>query len=112
MQRHEVDVLNAVVRTPQREQYMQFPPPYLTIPSVIIVRKNVNRNLTMEMLEGLHVVMVTGYGYVDLIRNKFPAIDLELVPDLKAALRKVSFGMADAFVGDIATASFYRNNFV
>jgi len=85
---------------------MQFPPPYLTIPSVIVVRKNVNRNLTLEMLKGMHVVMVSGYGYVDLIRNKFPNVEIELVPDLTAALRKVSFGMADAFVGDLATASF------
>jgi two-component system cell cycle sensor histidine kinase/response regulator CckA len=106
MQRQEVDVLNAVVRTPQREQYMHFPPPYLQIPSVIIVRKNVNKNLTLGMLEGLHVVMVSGYGYVDLIKNKFPKVDIELVPNLKAALRKVSIGMADAFVGDLATASF------
>ncbi|MBF0302491.1 MAG: transporter substrate-binding domain-containing protein, partial [Desulfamplus sp.] len=103
----EVDVLGNAVKTPQREEYLLFPTPYLKIPSVIIVRNKVTANLTFEMLKGMNVVMVSGYGYVDLIRNKYPEINIELLPDLKSALRKVSFGMADAFVGDLATASFY-----
>ncbi len=106
-QNRQIDMLNAVVRTPQREEYLVFPRPYLTIPSVIIVRNTVDRELTLSMLQGMRVVMVSGYGYVDLIRNKYPAIEIELAPDLKTALRKVSFGMVDAFIGDLATASFY-----
>ncbi len=105
--RREVDILNTVVRSPQREEYLVFPEPYLKIPSVIIVRKTVTQELTLEMLKGMHIVMVSGYGYVDLIRNKYPDIQIDLVTDLKAALRKVSFSIADAFVGDLATASFY-----
>ncbi len=107
MQRREVDVLNAVVRSPQREAYMLFPPPYLEIPSVIIVRNRVERDLSLEMLAGMSVVMVSGYGYIDLIHNAYPTLTIELAPDLKTALRKVSFGMVDAFVGDLATASYY-----
>ncbi len=107
VKRREVDVLNAVVKTPQREKYLHFLSPYLEIPSVIIVRQNVSIELTLDMLKGLHVVMVSGYGYVDLIRNKYPEMQIELVSDLDAALRKVSFGMANAFVGDLATARFY-----
>jgi two-component system sensor histidine kinase EvgS len=105
IKRREVDVLNAVVKTPQRERYLTFPLPYLIIPSVIIVRKTVDRELSLDMLNGMRVVMVSGYGYVDLMHNKYPQIEIELVSDLKTALRKVSFGMADAFVGDLATAS-------
>ncbi len=107
MHRQEIDVLNAVVQTPQRKTYLRFPRPYLEIPSVIIVRKNVKDNLTLAMLKGMKIVMVAGYGYADLICNKYPDLDIELVPELKTALGKVSFGMTDAFVGDLATASFY-----
>ncbi|MDA3799658.1 MAG: transporter substrate-binding domain-containing protein [Kiritimatiellae bacterium] len=103
----KIDVLNAVVKTPQREKYLIFPPPYLKTSSVIIVRKGVSDKLTLEMLEDMHVVMVSEYGYVDLIRNKHPEIKIDLVISQKTALRKVSFGMADAFVGDLLTASFY-----
>lgn len=110
MKRHEVDVLNAVVKSPQRQAFMLFPTPYLRIPSVILVRKNVKGHLTLDMLKGLHIVMVSGYGYVDVILNAYPDLQIELVPDLKSALRKVSFGMADAFVGDLATASFYSES--
>jgi PAS domain S-box-containing protein len=108
--RREVDVLNAVVKTPQREAFLRFPVPYLKIPSVIIVRKNVERGLTLGMMRGMNIVMVSGYGYVDLIRNQYPQLKIDLVPDLKTSLRKVSFGMADAFVGDLATASYYMES--
>ncbi|TKB06142.1 transporter substrate-binding domain-containing protein [Desulforhopalus sp. IMCC35007] len=102
---HDVDVLNAVVRTPERETYLDFPPPYLTIPSVIIVRNSVSDELTLDSLKGMRVAMVRGYGYVDLVRQNYPDLEIDLVSNLKTALRKVSFGMADAFVGDLATAS-------
>jgi PAS domain S-box-containing protein len=105
--RREVDVLNAVVKTKQREAFLLFPAPYLKIPSVIIVRKSVDRHLTLDMLKGMNIVMVSGYGYVDVLRNQYPQLKIELVPDLKTSLRKVSFGLADAFVGDLATASYY-----
>lgn len=107
IQRREVDILGNAVRTPQRETYLLFPEPYLKIPSVIIVRKSVNKNLTLDMLEGMNIVMVSGYGYVDILRNKYPELEISLVPELKKALQKVSFGMADAFIGDLATASYY-----
>ena len=105
--RREVDVLNAVVKTPQREMFLRFASPYLTIPSVIIVRNHDKRHLTLEMMQGLKIVMVSGYGYVDLIRNKYTGLNVELVSDLQTALQMVSFGLADAFVGDMATASYY-----
>jgi PAS domain S-box-containing protein len=105
--KREVDVLNAVVKSPQREAFLRFPTPYLKIPSVIIVRKNVERHLTMEQLKGMHVGMVSGYGYADLLKNRYPEILIDSSADLKTALRKVSFGINDAFVGDLATASYY-----
>lgn len=105
--RREIDVLNAAVRTPQREQFLRFTSPYITIPSVIIVRNRETRNMTLDTMQGMKIVMVSGYGYVDVIRNKHPKLDIEVVPDLKKALQIVSFGLADAFVGDLATASYY-----
>jgi len=105
--RFEVDVLNAVVKTPQREKFLHFCSPYLTIPSVIIVRKHDKRRLTIDMMKGMKIVMVSGYGYVELIRNKYPLMAIEQVSDLKTGLQIVSFGLADAFIGDLATASYY-----
>ena len=71
-EQRRVDVLNAVVKTPQRETYLRFPAPYLKIPTVILARNSVDQELSVEELRGIRVVMVSGYGYVDLIRNKYP----------------------------------------
>ncbi|WP_222424079.1 transporter substrate-binding domain-containing protein [Desulfamplus magnetovallimortis] len=107
MKNREVDLLPNAVKTPQREKYMIFPKPYLKIPSVIISKNNVTSNLDLDMLKGMKVTMVSGYGYADIIHNRYPEINIEFVADLKTALRKVSFGMSDAFIGDLATASYY-----
>ena len=107
MQLRQVDVLNAAVKTPQREKYMLFPTPYLEIPSVIIVRKHVKTPLTLEKLQGMKVSVVSSYAYMDVLKTTYPKLNIDVVPDIRTGLRKVSFGMADAFVGDLATTSYY-----
>lgn len=102
----EADVLNGVVETPERKKFLFFPKPYLYIPSVIITRKSSGDIKKIEDLFGRRISMVSGYGHAELIRTYYP--DIEIVPaiDLKTALRNVSFGLTEAFLGDLATASF------
>ncbi|MDA3901702.1 MAG: transporter substrate-binding domain-containing protein [Spirochaetes bacterium] len=104
---HEVDVLNAVIKTPGRENYLEFTYPYLQIPSVIVVRKNEEGDFTLDKLQKRRVVMVSGYGYVDLILDKNPELIIDLAEDVNKALRMVAIGKADAFIGDLVTASYY-----
>ncbi len=103
----EVDMLNAVVKTSHREKFLTFTTPYLSIPSVIIVRESSGVNLTLSDLKGKTVSMVAGYGYIDIIRNQNPEIIIELANDISTGLREVSFGKIDAFIGDLATTSYY-----
>ncbi|MBE9545211.1 MAG: transporter substrate-binding domain-containing protein, partial [Proteobacteria bacterium] len=72
----------------------------------IIVRQNVRQNLTMENLKGMKVATVYRYAGHDYISNIYPDMNLDLVPDVQTGLRKVSFGMVDALVANIATASY------
>jgi PAS domain S-box-containing protein len=102
----QIHMVTAATRTPQREKYLRFTSSFVELPAAIIVRQNVHRKLTMENLKGMKVATVYRYAGHDYISNIYPDLNLDLVPDVQTGLRKVSFGMVDALVANIATASY------
>ncbi|MCW8890348.1 MAG: EAL domain-containing protein [Sedimenticola sp.] len=103
----EIDMWSAASATPQRLEFMNFTQPMVEVPAVILVRKQVKQDLTMADLKGLKVAVVSGYAAHDFMLDRYPWIELDPVPNLETALRKVSFGMVDAMVGNLATATYY-----
>jgi len=103
----ESDMWGAATPTPQRREYMLFTKPFVEMPAVIIVRNKVDRSLTLDDLKGMKVGVISGYGIHDHITNNYPELQLDPVEDINAGLNKVSFGMIDAMVANIALASFY-----
>ncbi len=102
----KIDMVTAASRTPQREKYLRFTSSFIELPAAIIVRQNVRQNLTMAELKGMKVSVVYRYAAHDYINNTYPDMILDLVPDVQTGLRKVSFGMADAMIANIATVSY------
>lgn len=102
----EIDMFGSAAKTPQRSEYMLFTSPYVEFPSVIIVRTNVREYLTLDNLRGMKVAIVSGYADHDYIKIHYPQLDLDAVPTVETGLRKVSFGMVDAFVANLASATY------
>jgi PAS domain S-box-containing protein len=102
----QIDVYVAT-KTPQRAEYMLFTKPFLEFPAVIIAREIVKGPLTLEKLNGMKVSMVSEYAAHNFIAYKYPKLNLDLVPDVETGLRKVAFGLSDAFVENLATATYY-----
>ncbi len=98
-------MLGAAVSSPRRAQFMRFTHPYARLSGVIIVRKNVTEPMSLEKLMGMRVALVYNYIWRDIIENRYPDITIDAAPDIEAALKKVSFGMADAMVGYMASAA-------
>lgn len=102
----QIDLLGAAVPTPQRREYMQFTNTMVEFPGVIIVRDEVTRDLQLNDLRGMQVAVVSGYVWQDYLENDQPKIQLDKVPDLTTGLRKLSFGLVDAVVENLAIASY------
>jgi PAS domain S-box-containing protein len=94
-------------KTPQRTEYLLFSRPFLEFPVVIIAREKVKGPLTLEKLTGMKVSVVSEYAAHNFIAYNHPKLNLDLVPDVATGLRKVSFGLSDAFVENLATATYY-----
>ncbi|MHC4450771.1 MAG: response regulator, partial [Planctomycetota bacterium] len=105
--RREIDMWMDGARSPEREEYMHFGTPYLTLPLVIIVRDDVTGSLSLADLSGKRVAVVSGYVSHSYVSDKNPDISIVEVPNIQTGLEKVSFGAADAFVANIGTASYY-----
>jgi PAS domain S-box-containing protein len=97
----------AATSTPQRNGYLLFSSPYVELPAAIITREKVKKSLTMENLSGMKVSVVSGYATHDFLANNYPGLNLDVVPNVQTGLRKVSFGLSDVFVENLATASYY-----
>ncbi|MHB8772940.1 MAG: transporter substrate-binding domain-containing protein [Syntrophales bacterium] len=103
----EVDALGAIVATPNRRTFMRISEPLFNVPGAILVRKSVDPGLTFDRLSGMTVAVVSNYTAHDIIKSRYPDIRLDVVPNTIAGLRKVAFGVVDAYVENLATASFY-----
>jgi len=105
--KNEIDLLGAIVATPKRREFMRISEPLFKVPGAIIVRNTVERGIRFDKLKGLRVAVVSNYTAHDVIKNQYPDIQLDVVPSTIAGLTKVSFGMVDAYVENLATATHY-----
>jgi PAS domain S-box-containing protein len=103
----QVDLIGLAAETPERRAYLLFTSPYLDLPAVIIARDTVREGLEPEDLGGMRVSVVRGYAVEEYLRERHPGLLFDPVPDTLTGLRKVAFGMSDAFVSDLAVASHY-----
>jgi two-component system sensor histidine kinase/response regulator len=100
-----VDLLPSVARTPERETSMAFSAPYLISSSLIFTRAEVDVQ-RLGGLAGKQVAIERGYVLQQALRQAVPDVRIVEVGDTEAALRAVSSGRADAYVGDMIVASY------
>jgi signal transduction histidine kinase len=108
--RGECAIAPTIVRTPERESYAFFTEPYASVPVVIITDRAHREDLTLDLLDGFRVAVVSGFateGYVrERNRGRFQVVPVHNVPD---GLRAVSFGEVDALVENLAVAAYYTD---
>jgi len=100
----QADAIPAAAQTQARTEYLLFSDPHIVLPGVIIVRKDVTGTLNVEDLLSIKVSVVKGYVWQESLYADYPDLDLDLVPDLQTALRKVSLGETDAVVATMPVA--------
>jgi len=103
----EIDMFGAAVSTPDRVKYLRFTKPFVEFPAVVLVREKMKIPPTVTNLEGLTVAVVSNYAAHEYMREKYPDLDLVVMPDISTGLRQVSLGRVDAMVLNLASASFY-----
>lgn len=107
-EKRENDMWGAATPTPQRLRYMLFTQPLIKLPSIILVKKNVDKSLdSIDSFKGMRVAVIQGYAIHDYLTKQYPNLKIDAVPDIQTGLKKVSFGLVDAMAVNIALATYY-----
>ena len=83
-----------------RSDYLYFTDPYFNVRYVIVTRNDKQGINTLADLAGLTVVVEDGYWMLDELKTNFPKINLVTVANTQEALQYVSWGKADAYIGN------------
>jgi len=103
----EIDMLSCLVKTDDREKYLNFSPTYIDSSAVIITEQsNHIQKLNLEKLHGKRVAISKGHYVQELVTKDHPKIIIVTAKTMSAALKLVATGQADAFVGDVLAASY------
>ena len=102
----EIDILPCVVKTPDRLEFLLFTRPYLSFPTVILTRDDAPFVNGVQDFESGRVALIKGYATVDLLKRDYPDRDFYLADGIEEALRAVSKGKVDAFVGNLASITY------
>jgi PAS domain S-box-containing protein len=102
----EVDVLTSLKKTPQRSDVLLFTKPYIKIPTVIIVRKQMKESLSLDEMKGMKVAVWKGSGVQSYLKDRYPDMDIVAFPNDSISLKKLSFAEVDAVITDLAGASY------
>ncbi|MCC8998156.1 MAG: transporter substrate-binding domain-containing protein [Candidatus Contendobacter sp.] len=104
VQARNLDLVSAVSRSEEREQYLAFTHPYFSVPYHIYTRQDDNRIAGLRDLAGLTVAVEKDFHLHERLSLERPAIRLRVVNNTREALEAVAFGRADAYIGNPAVA--------
>jgi len=96
-----LDVMLNIVKTPERQQYLLYTPPYADNPNAIVSKKDKPYD-NIESLFGKTVAIPRGFFTEEVLSKNYPQIKLLPVEDMLETLKAVTFGRADAALGELA----------
>jgi len=89
-----------------REPYFNWTHPYLSVPHVIVARKNTPYLRSETDLIGKTLALENGFGNVKYFKENYPGVIIKEYANTPDALDAVARGEADAYVGNRAVASY------
>lgn len=103
---NEIDLISAVAKTPQREEYMLFTEPYFSFPIVIVIREGLGFVTDLRELGDERVGVVKGYASYDYLIINHPDLNLHIVETVEEGMLALSEGELDVFVSNIPSVSY------
>jgi len=106
-QNGKIDVVTAISESKERKKFLSFTKPYIDDPIVIVVRKDTTGYITTDNLGDRKLTYVKNYALNKELTENYSHLKLLPVTDERTGLRNVSFGVADAMIIDLPSASYY-----
>jgi len=101
----EIDVAPGLPKTPERDTFLDFTKPVFEFPHAIIARKTRDDISFFDTLIDKVVAVEDGYYLQEFYEKNHPNLKVLVVPTTLEALKAVSDGRADAYIGANVVAS-------
>ncbi|MGB5866658.1 MAG: transporter substrate-binding domain-containing protein [Arcobacteraceae bacterium] len=107
VKRRNCDILAGAARTPLRDEYLNFTQPYLKFPEVIVTREQEPFIENFESIIDKKIGIVKNSAIIELVRKKYPNINLVGVKSVPEGLMQVNQGKLYGFLNTSASISYY-----
>lgn len=97
----DADMFLGLTATSERKKILTFTQSYKSLVYVIFARDGGPKFTEVVNLEGFKIAQSKGSAIVEYLKNDYPGIDIIEVKNSIEALKLVSSGDADAYIGDI-----------
>jgi len=108
--KRKCDVVSLLMETPKRKEYLNFTTPYLTIPLVFATRIDMPFINDLNDLKGKRLAIPQGYAYGELLRDRYPDLDITDVKDEREGLDKLNKKEFDIYMGTLASVGYILQN--
>jgi len=107
------DIFSLVMPTKDRLKYLDFTKPYLQIPLVIVTKIDEFFINDISSIVDKKIGIVKGYAYGEILKEKYPDMNLVEVQNLKEGLQKVRNRELFGFIGTLATTGYHiQKNYI
>ena len=100
------DIYSLAMETPKRKKYMNFTTPYLSGPLVLATKLDAPFIVDFSSLGDKKIGIPKGYSSNEILRKKYPNLNIVDVENVKDGLQKVSNGEIYGFVGTLASVGY------
>lgn len=102
----ECDLISLAIKTPSREKYLSFTKTYLKVPLVVATKPD--KPFVVEFQDIIHhkIGMVKGYAFIELLKNKYPNLNVIEVKSVSEGLNLVSSNKIYGFVDSLSTIGY------
>ncbi|MAD43181.1 MAG: hypothetical protein CL623_12425 [Arcobacter sp.] len=100
------DVFSLIMPTPSRKTYLDFTKPYFDIPLVISTQIDELFIKDIASLNNKNIGIVKDYAYAEIIKEKYPEINLIYVNNIEEGLEKLAKGEYFGFIGTLYTLGY------
>jgi len=100
------DIFSLAMSTPDRESYMDFTEPYLSLPVVGVTNLDTLFIEDLTKIEDKPMGMVRDYALADILREKYPKMQIVDVENVKEGLEKVKNGELFCFIDTLSSAGY------
>jgi diguanylate cyclase (GGDEF)-like protein/PAS domain S-box-containing protein len=113
MKEKKCDILPLVMKTPFREKHMSFTKPYIKVPLILATKNDISFVESFNQLKGQSIAIVEGFASNEILKVKYPELNIIIVKNAKNGLQKVLSEEVIGFVGSVATVNYIlQNNFM